>query len=309
MDEVVLAVDLGGTNIRMAAVSSTGAIRSRARAATPQNVSPSELTRLTLGLVTECQSSLMDTVKVKALGFASPAPAALDADGILGKLPNLPGLNGFNLRAALTEHLPYPVVLENDATAAAIGEHWLGVSKGFKHVIQVTLGTGVGGGLIINGDAYRGIDGTAGEIGHICVEPDGHPCGCGSRGCLEQCVSATAMVRMGRESGLPFKTSLEIYDAATNGNDTAQTLFFNAGRHLGIALAGLVNTLNPELIVLGGGMAGSWDLIIDTVEAEIRARAFEVPAYRVKLEQSMLGDDAGLIGAAHSAFDLIRKSV
>lgn len=308
MDEVVLAVDLGGTNIRMAAVSSKGAIRSRARAATPKAVSPSELTRLTLSLVTECQNSLVDTVKVKALGFASPAPAAFDADGILGKLPNLPGLNAFNLRAALTDQLHYPIVLENDATAAAIGEHWLGVSKGFKHVIQVTLGTGVGGGLIINGEAYRGIDGTAGEIGHICVEPDGHPCGCGSRGCIEQYASATAVVRMGREVGLTFDTAHEIYIAAGNGNEAARKVYKTMGRYLGNILGGLINVFNPEMIVIGGGMAAGWEAFIGPLKAEISGKAFKTPAGRVKVVRSSLGDNAGLLGVASSAFSYLAQN-
>jgi glucokinase len=304
MIEVVLAVDLGGTNIRMAAVSADGGIHSRSRAETPTNVSPTELIELTVRMAGECCSSLPDDSKITAVGFASPAPAALDSGGVLGKLPNLPTLNGMDLAAALRSHLPYPVVLENDATAAAIGEHWLGASKGFSNVIHVTLGTGVGGGLIINGNAYRGVDGTAGEIGHICVEPEGHPCGCGSRGCIEQYASATAVGRMGRESGFFYETALDIYNAAKGGDPAAGSVMANVGRYLGIMLAGLINTLNPEMVVIGGGMAASWDLIVGPIDTEIRQRAFSEPVNRVKIARTLLHDDAGILGVACSAHGL-----
>ncbi|CAN5184349.1 ROK family protein [soil metagenome] len=302
MNEIVLAVDLGGTNIRMASVSPDGSIHHLARRKTPENVSPAELVDLTELLARECADHAPENALVKGIAFGSPAPAARNSGGVLTQLPNLPSLNGMNLAAALRERFSLPVTLENDATAAAIGENWLGTSRKVQNSVIVTLGTGVGGGLIIDGEPYRGIDGTAGEIGHICVEPDGHPCGCGSRGCVEQYASATAIVRMGKEFGLRFDTAHEIYIAAGNGDEAAQKVYKTMGKYLGITLAGLINVFNPEMIVIGGGMAAGWEAFIGPLKAEVSERAFNTPASRAKVVRSSLGDNAGLLGVARSAF-------
>ena len=302
MNEIVLSADLGGTNMRMAAVAISGETLHIARRPTPENVSPHQLLELTDQLAAECRDALRGAFDLKGMAFGSPAPAASGNDGILTKLPNLPSLNGMNLGAALRERFALPVTLENDATAAAIGERWLGASKNAKNSIMITLGTGVGGGLIINGEPYRGVDGTAGEIGHINVEPDGHPCGCGSNGCLEQYASATALVRLAGESGLGSSTARDLYEAASGGDETARSVFATMGRYLGITLAGLINVLNPEVIVIGGGAAAGWDAFIGPAKAEIARKAFEAPARRADVVRSALGDNAGLLGAARSAF-------
>ena len=173
--------------------------------------------------------------------------------------------------------------------------------------------------LDINGAVLRGIDGTAAEIGHICVEPFGAPCGCGSRGCVEQYSSATAIVRLKKElepqypsSALvnkPKLTSADVYEAGVAGDELALEVFRQMGFYLGIALADLVNVLNPEVIVIGGGAAAGWDLFIHHVEDQIKARAFREPAERVKLVRAMLGDDAGILGAARLAFDRLSENV
>jgi glucokinase len=157
------------------------------------------------------------------------------------------------------------------------------------------------------------VDGTAGEIGHICVEPLGEPCGCGSRGCVEQYSSATAIVRLTRElenlypkSVLLNKsrlTSLDVFDAGKQGDELALEIFRKMGFYLGIALADLVNVLNPEIIVIGGGASAGWDLFIGHVQDQITKRAFDEPAKRAKLVRAQLGDDAGILGAAKLAFD------
>jgi glucokinase len=298
MSDVVLAVDLGGTNMRMAAVSAEGSILNRAKCETPAKVTPDQLIDLTLSLISECTQGLPADAKISGLGFATPAPASQQSKGVLSKLPNLPSLNGMDLRGRLQRHVPFDICLENDATAAAIGEHWLGASKALDNVIHVTLGTGVGGGLILNGEPYRGIDGTAGEIGHICVEPEGHPCGCGSRGCLEQYASATAVERMAHSRGLPVRASHDVYHAAKSGDPIAQEIFNAVGYYLGIALAGLINTLNPEMVVIGGGLAAGWDAARTAALEQLAARTFEEPLARVKIVTSELGDDAGILGAA-----------
>lgn len=312
MREIVLAADLGGTNLRMAAVDREGKILHRTRHNTPKSERADEIVSAITEASTECLEAVKKEGWIKAFGAA--VPATLNAiDGIILKAPNLPALDGFRFSATVSDELNLPVVLENDANAAAIGENWLGAAKLAQNAICVTLGTGVGGGIIINGKIVRGADGTAGEIGHICVEPLGEPCGCGSRGCVEQYSSATAIVRITREleSGYPKSvlqnktrlTSLDVFDAGKAGDELALEVFRKMGFYLGIALADLINVLNPEIIVIGGGAAAGWDLFINHVQDQINKRAFDEPAKRAKLVRAELGDDAGILGAAKRAFD------
>jgi glucokinase len=305
MEKVVLAVDLGGTNIRMAAVKSDGTLLQHAKQPTPSEFTPDNLLQLTERLAADCGFAFFKDVA--AIAFAPPANVG--ADGIIRNLPNLPLLDGFAMKSALESKFGVPAVVENDATAAAIGEHWLGASKSVKNSILVTLGTGVGGGIIIDDKPLRGLDGGAGKIGHIAVEPDGHPCGCGSRGCVEQYASATAIVRLGREAGFDVNTSRGVYELWLGGRGSQQSavssehlVFETMGRYLGIMLGGLVNALNPEMIVIGGGAAAAWDAFHEHTRAEIDYRAFAEPAARARLVRSQLGDNAGLLGAARSAF-------
>lgn len=312
MKEIVLAADLGGTNLRMAAVDREGDILYRTKHSTPKSERAEEIVSAITEAATECLEAVKKDGWIKAFGAA--LPATLNApDGIIFKAPNLPSLDGFRFSATVSDELNLPVVLENDANAAAIGENWLGAAKSAQNAICVTLGTGVGGGIIINGGIVRGADGTAGEIGHICVEPLGVPCGCGSRGCVEQYSSATAIVRLTREienqypkSSLQNKnrlTSLDVFEAGKAGDELALEVFRKMGFYLGIALADLVNILNPEIIVIGGGAAAGWDLFINHVQDQINKRAFEEPAKRAKLVRAELADDAGILGAAKRAFD------
>lgn len=304
MDKVVLALDLGGTNARFAAVLPDGSILTRMRVRTPKTEDGDQI----LGMIVNSFQTIRKEVgdKYEAVAIAAAVPAVIRAaDGILSGLPNLPALEGVDIGGALRDGLGLKTYLENDATAATIGEHWIGVSKGIDNVIGVTLGTGVGGGLIFNGSPFRGKDGTAGEIGHVCVEPEGHPCGCGSRGCVEQYASGTAIIRMAREAGLEAASSWDVYELAINGDEKAAAVFSKMGKYLGIVFAGLVNVLNPEMIVIGGGVSGGWDLFIHRVEREVIERAFRDPARRAKIVRAGLGEDAGILGAARVAFDLM----
>lgn len=313
-NDIVLAVDLGGTNLRMAAVGSDGQIFSHAKTETQHANDPHGLLAALASLAAECRSVLSADQKV--IGIGAGVPANITHDGVLQNLPNLRGLEGMNLKAGLSSQFDLPVGLENDATAAAIGENWLGASKDVRDSIMITLGTGVGGGIIINNEPLRGADGTAGKLGHICVEPDGHPCGCGSHGCIEQYASATAIVRMANEWGVEVATSLDVYKLATGSppdgspemltlpnKQKARAVFAKMGRYLGITLGGLVNALNPEMIVIGGGAAAAWDAFVDHLNRELKYRAFDEPAERVQIVRGQLGDNAGILGVAHSIFE------
>jgi glucokinase len=314
MDEFVLAGDLGGTNLRIAAVDAGGQLLFRVETDTPRSNDESKIVETAVVLANQCNERFGSPPL--AFGFAIPAIMAADEERIF-KSPNLPELGGTPLAKSLEEKLGIDVILENDANAAAIGEHWIGSSSEFSSSIFVTLGTGVGGGIIIHGKPLRGPDGTAGEIGHICVEPLGPPCGCGSNGCLEQFSSASAVVRMANELRPEYPDSklagdedfdaLNVFQLGIAGDRLCVEVFRRAGVYLGIALAGLINVLNPEVIVIGGGAAGGWDLFIGAAREEIRKRAFREPAERARIVRASLGSDAGIVGAAYLAFAKSRR--
>ena len=218
-------------------------------------------------------------------------------------------LDGFQLSAALESELGWPVRLENDANAAAVGEMWRGAGQGYSTLICVTLGTGVGGGIILDGKLWRGADGSAGEVGHIGIDPfAGVPCPCGSQGCLEVYASATAIVRMTREAKPRYPdsvlqdtedlTSAKVYEAGKEGDELALEVFRQMGVYLGIGLASLINLLNPQIIVIGGGLANGWELFEKHMHQQVIERAFPIPAASVRIVRAQCGDDAGLLGAA-----------
>lgn len=308
----MLAGDVGGTNLRIAAVDAGGSIVHQESVETPQTRIASDIVDAIIRVALSCVANCGMDGRPRAFGLAM-ATLVNSREGKSLSSPNLPELNGLSVADAISDQVGIKVFLENDATAAAIGENWLGSSKGVANSVFVTLGTGIGGGLILNGRVFRGTDGTAGEIGHICIEPEGQACGCGSRGCVEQYASATAIVRIAHElaevsdssllAGRVDFSSKDVYDAARLGDAVAIETFRRMGRYLGTALAGLVDVLNPELILIGGGPAKAWDLFIDSLKAEIADRAFGPPAKTVRLVRASLGDSAGILGAARVAFD------
>ena len=310
--KIVLAADLGGTNLRMAAVDYDGKILYRTKLKTPKTNDSAAIVEAIVESAIECRRE--SKVRGEISTIAAAVPGTVDRkNGVIVKAPNLPALDGLQISSVLKRKLNLSCLLENDANAAAIGENWLGASKNFQDSIFVTLGTGVGGGIIINGKILRGVDGTAGEIGHICVEPFGAECGCGSRGCVEQYSSATAVVRLAGELSERFPksdssvdstvTSSEIYSAAKAGDKLGLEVFRRQGFYLGIALAGLINLLNPEIIVVGGGAAAAWELFMPHAVEQIHKRAYSEPAKRAKIVRARLGDDAGILGAARLAFN------
>lgn len=312
MERIVLAADLGGTNLRMAAVNRNGDILYRNKLRTPATGSRSDVVAAILTAAREVMDNAKGQFEFAAFGAAVPATVN-SHDGVILRSPNLPELNGMEFSTVFSEALEMPVVLENDANSATVGESWKGAARDVSSFIMVTLGTGVGGGIMINGELLRGPDGTAGEVGHIAVEPDGYPCGCGSNGCVEQYASATAISRIASELIPVYPesvlhpdldiTPLDVYNAGLKGDALSLEVFRRVGRYLGIALGGLVNVLNPEAIVIGGGAAAGWDLFIESLRREIDYRAFQQPAERVRLRRSQLADDAGLVGIAKLAGD------
>ncbi|HSS21605.1 MAG TPA: ROK family protein [Pyrinomonadaceae bacterium] len=311
--DMVFAADLGGTHLRVATVDREGNIYQRQMQATPQTENPNEIVRALLESIRESEAQAAKAGgKISAVSVAVPGTVDVAA-GVVVKAPNVPCLDGFRLGAALASELELPVILENDANAAAIGEMWRGAGRGRQTMICVTLGTGVGGGIILDGKLWRGVDGSAAEIGHIGVDPfAGVACTCGSRGCLEVYASATAVVRMTRESRPRYPnsilhntevlTSQKIYQAGIEGDELAIEIFRRMGVYLGIGLASLINVLNPEIVIIGGGLSNGWDLFEKHMRQQVLERAFPIPAGRVKILRAECGDDAGLLGAARLAF-------
>jgi glucokinase len=309
----VFTADLGGTHLRMAAVDQNGDIYGRQMQPTPQADKPDEIVRALIAGARECEREIAGLGGVISAGSIAVPGTVNAAEGVIVKVPNVPSLDGFRLGAALESEFKWPVILENDANAAAVGEMWQGAGQGHRSLIAVTLGTGVGGGIILDGKLWRGVDGSAGEIGHIGVDPfGGVACTCGSSGCLEVYASATAVVRMTREAIFRYPnsvlqdiedlTSEKIYQAGKKGDELAIEVFRQMGVYLGIGLASLINLLNPEIIIIGGGLSNGWDLFEKQMNKQIIERAFPVPAQSVTISPARCGDNAGLLGAAWLAF-------
>ena len=309
---LIFAADLGGTHLRAATVDQKGKIQFRFKQNTPQDTDPLAIVNAVVAAVRECEKQTGSADEISAVSLVVPGTVKVE-EGAVVKAPNLPCLNGFRLGAALTAQLGLPAILENDANAAAVGEMWQGAAVGCKTVICVTLGTGVGGGIILDGKLWRGVDGSAAEIGHMCVDPfGGVACTCGSHGCLEVFASATAIVRMTREASARYPDSVlqgrddctaeMVFEAGKQGDELALEIFRRMGVYLGIGLANLINILNPEMIVIGGGVVNGWDLFEKHMHQQVEERAFPLLAARVKIVRAKCGDDAGLLGAARLAF-------
>lgn len=304
-----MGIDVGGTNIRLALVGEDGSVLLRERR--PTGIDQGRelfLERLISGIAELRKGRETLGVEVRAVGMGIPGLIA--GSGLVLSSPNLRPIEGLNLKEIVAQATGLPVIAVNDANAAGYGEKSYGAGRGIDSLLHLTLGTGVGSGLILNGELWCGIDGVAAEYGHTTLEPDGLPCPCGNRGCLEQYASATALVKAaakaldeGEESALATLprvslTAETIALAARQGDPLACALFERAGRYLGIAGAAIVNLLNLEAIILGGGVAESFDLLAAPMRREIRERAFAVPANRVRIVKGELGDDAGILGAA-----------
>ena len=315
-DDLVCAVDLGGTNLRAANIDRNGRIYEHFKTATPATNKAEEIVAAIVAAVRDCETAgLKRGATIQAVSVVVPGSVQVGT-GIVVNAPNIPSLPGFRLAAALGAAIDRPVLLENDANAAALGEMWQGAARTCKTIICLTLGTGVGGAVILDGQLWRGVDGTAGEIGHASVEPfGGVKCKCGNVGCLEVYASGTAIVRMAHEgsarhpnsslNSIPAAewTSERIATAAIERDPLAVDVFRKAGAYLGVAMANVINIFNPEMIVVGGGVSAAWNLFAQPAREEVMRRAFPVPAARCQILHAECGDDAGLLGAAWLAFE------
>jgi len=308
VSRVVIGVDLGGTNLRTSLISSEGVILDKHKEATRASEGWGKIVnRLIQNIERQQEIAIQKGMSVVAVGVGAPGVIRVDK-GIVVKSPNFPDWNNLPLKHELEKVIRLPVMIENDANAAALGEQWRGAGMGIGSMILLTLGTGVGGGIVLDKKIWHGADGMAGELGHMTIIPDGRKCGCGNSGCLEMYASARGIVQSYEDAlgvsttGMQTAiTSAQVYQEARNGNARAVKVMNDMGCILGIGIANLINIFNPEMVVIGGGVREAWPLFIDSTRMEIKKRAFEVPAARTHIVPSKLGDDAGTMGAAATA--------
>jgi len=298
MSAYAIGVDLGGTNLRVAAIDAQGQVLHKVSEPAVFDAGPRRVVNEIVKVI-EAVRTHIGTDGLRGVGIGVPGFIDMNAGVIIGSA-NLPGFQGFPVRDEIQEQLGTKIILENDANAAALGEMWRGAGKNVKDLILLTLGTGIGGGIVMNGKVMHGFLGMAGEFGHMTVFPDGNPCGCGNTGCLEKHASATAIAAMGRMMHFGRDvTSARVYELALEGNERAKLVFESTGRALGIAIASLINVFNFPLYLLSGGPLPAWDFFAPSMFAEINKRSFIFARTGTRVEKGLLGADAGLYGAAY----------
>ncbi|GAX90793.1 ROK family glucokinase [Effusibacillus lacus] len=308
MARKVVAIDVGGTFLKAAAVTESGQIVAKEQWQTEAEKGETAVLDRMAGIA-KAVSEKAEWNWEDVAGVGLGVPGFLDFDkGLCEMSPNLPWKNVFIVKE-MESRLGVPVKFENDANAAALGEAWVGGGKGHRHMIMVTLGTGVGGGIVIGGKIYRGANGMAGEIGHLTVEPDhGELCNCGHIGCLETISSASAILRAAKkriEKGEPTSlrevgnlTTKDVFQHAAAGDPVAAEVIDYAVHKLGYALALLGNTLNPEVFVIGGGPSKAGDILYKPLNGYFKKYALKRVIEAVKISSAELGNDAGVLGAA-----------
>jgi len=321
----IIGVDLGATNIVSLLVSLNGEVIARDTRKTMggkgKKITFSQIVNSARSVIGEGERSGISSKSILGLGIGGPGPLNSDG-GVIHIAPNIPGWINAYLVKELEDELKLNVFLENDANAAALGEWWLGAGRDVDNLVLLTLGTGVGGGIIIGGEVLHGARNTAGEIGHLVIREGGLLCGCGNRGCLEAYVSARAVVKRtlaaiygGEETLLTdlVKNKLEditcklVYDTVKKGDSLCKQLVEETGRYLGIGITNIVNIINPEMVILGGGMANAGDLIFEPVRKYAREHSFTAAMEGVEIVPAALGVNAGAIGAV--AFVLKKKGL
>ena len=309
MAKYVFGVDIGGTTVKIGIFTDDGKLLDKWEI-------PTRTDEGGMYILSDIAESVEDRrvemgiEKKDVLGVGMGVPGPVRADGTVLRCVNL-GWGIFNVEEELSKLTGYVVKAGNDANMAALGEMWQGGGKGHRNIVMVTLGTGVGGGIIINGKMISGVNGAGGEIGHICVnDSETGKCGCGNTGCLEQYTSATGIVRSANillnTTDKPSKlrtvqyiSAKEIFDAAKDGDELAASLVENHGKVLGKALAQIACVVDPEIFVIGGGVSRAGDILIDTTKKYFLEYAFHA-CRTTQFALATLGNDAGIYGGACS---------
>ena len=320
--DLILGVDLGGTKILTAVINPQGKILSRDHSITPATKGHKAVIQSILEsahrALEQADVAISDliVIGVGAPGLVNPEK------GILFTSPNLPGWRDVPLRDTIQEKLGKKTFLINDANAAALGEFYFGAARGTRNFIYITISTGIGGGIVIDGKIYSGAIGAAGEVGHMTVDDDGPICNCGNRGCWETLASGTALAREARhriEEGVRTSileyadgdvekvTAQGIHSAAKQGDSLAKELIGRTGYYVGVGLANLVNIFNPELIVIGGGLSNIGDMLFEPAFKVAGERAYKEAFQAVRFASAELGRNSGVLGAAAFALQEMRS--
>lgn len=315
-DRYIIGVDLGGTNVVVGALSADGS-RQLALHTTPTraDLGADAVVQRIAELVERVAAETMAATgasreRILGVGIGSPGP--LDRQrGVVIFTPNL-GWRDFPLRQRVSDAVRLPATLDNDANCATLGEWWLGAAKGARHVVGLTIGTGIGGGLILDGRLYHGVSDVAGEVGHTTIDSTGRRCGCGNYGCLEAYASGPAIAERAREalaggepSAMPAMvggdlgrlTAALVYDAAKQGDRLALEVVRETARLLGAGVANLLNIFNPDVVVLAGGVTQAGDALFEPMRAEVRRRAFKPAVEACRIVPGALQGNAGVVGA------------
>jgi len=299
MSDYSIGVDLGGTNLRAAAISREGAILDKIAGSTHLSAGRDAVIADIVNAIITVRGRIGGAHRLAGVGIGVPGFILIEKGIIVGS-NNLPEFDGFPVRDEIERRLGAKVILENDANAAALGEKWMGAGRNVNDLVLLTLGTGIGGGIISEGRMIHGHVGMAGELGHLTVVPNGNPCGCGNYGCLEKHASATAITAMARMLSLGENLSSEaVYNLAAGGNLKAKMIFHAMGSALGVALANLINIFNYPLYLLSGGVLPAWDLFAPSMMNEIELRSFTFRNSKTEVGKAILGAEAGLFGAAY----------
>ncbi len=306
---LVIGVDLGATNAKVGLVGTDGRVVCRCALPTEPRQGPKATAgRICLAVLDLIGRSGLRATDIRGAGIGTPG--TVDAErGVLVFWPNVPSWRGVPVRRLFEQRLELPCVVENDGNAAALAEHWIGVGRGLSSLVLLTLGTGIGGGIVLNGQLWRGGFGAAGEVGHMSIDPSGPACACGGWGCLQAYAGAPAIVRRMREAlteGTPSVlagregelTAELVHRAALAGDQAAQRNIRETGRYLGVGVSNLMHMLNPQAVVFSGGVTAAGTMLLDPVKEEVARRTLEASRQGVKVAFSAVPTDAGIIGAA-----------
>ncbi len=309
MAKYVFGVDIGGTTVKIGLFSTEGELLDKWEITTRTDDGGAYiLSDIAASIDNKLTEKEITKEDVKGVGMGVPGP--VKEDGTVIKCVNL-GWGIFNAANELSELTGLPVKVGNDANMAALGEYWQGGGKEYDNVVMVTLGTGVGGGIILNGKMLAGVNGAGGEIGHMTIDlNEQDACNCGKKGCLEQYASATGIVRLANRAlqatdkpsrlrEVKYISAKEIFDAAKNGDDLALDLIEEHGRRLGYALANVACVVDPEVFVIGGGVSKAGDILITTTKKYFQEYAFHA-CRNTEFKLATLGNDAGMYGGAAS---------
>lgn len=294
-----IGVDVGGTNIKLGLVASSGKIIAKTNLVTKSySRHPRYLIDALVAAIRALIRENGKTIKdIAGIGIGLPGLIDVSKGNVIF-MPNVPGWKNIPLRRIIQTQLKLPVFIDNDVNLVALGEWKLGAGKGYKNLVCITLGTGVGGGLVLNGELYRGEGFVAGEIGHIPLNERGPACNCGGTGCFERYVGNHILTAKAAKMFHKKNIRIEdVFDLANRGDARAVRFWRETATHIGNALAGIINLLNPRLIVIGGGVANNYKFLEKTIQKVIRRRAMKIQRDMVRIVRARLGDEAGILGA------------